>query len=140
MADNHLVKLSEDKTELGKVEISPEVIEVITGLAAIEIEGVDHLRGNFASGVAERLGRRSTHSKGVKVEQAEESISLDVYIVTKYGYSIPDVGRKVQENIVQTLKTMTAINVLHVNIHITGVQFETKLEADLRKKDTDQPS
>ncbi|SDN40698.1 Asp23/Gls24 family envelope stress response protein [Alkalicoccus daliensis] len=137
MVDNHLVKLSEDKNELGKVEISPEVIEVITGLAAIEIEGVDHLRGNFASGVAERLGRKSTHSKGVKVEQAEDSITLDVFIVTKYGYSIPEVGKKVQENIVQTLKTMTAINVLHVNIHVTGVQFETKIEPEPRKKDSD---
>lgn len=130
MSDNHVIPLAEHKTELGKVEISPEVIEVIAGLAASEIEGVAHLRGNFASGVAERLGRRSTYSKGIKLEISEKSISLEVYLVTKYGYSIPEVGRKVQENMVQTFKTMTAIDVTNVHIHITGVQFDTKQEGD----------
>lgn len=130
MSDNHVISLADHKTELGKVEISPDVIEVIAGLAASEIEGVAHLRGNFASGVAERLGRKSTYSKGVKLELSEKNISLDVYLVTKYGYSIPEVGQKVQENMVQTFKTMTAIDVLQVNIHITGVQFESKTEVE----------
>lgn len=60
MNEYQLLDLEEQENDLGKVEISPEVIEVIAGLAASEIEGVSTLRGNFASDVAERLVRRCT--------------------------------------------------------------------------------
>ncbi|MFC4738081.1 Asp23/Gls24 family envelope stress response protein [Bacillus daqingensis] len=129
MAENHTVKIADYKNELGTVEISPEVVEIIAGLAAAEVEGVDHLHGNFAAGVAEKLGRKSL-SKGIKVDMNGENVTIDVYIVTKYGHSIPEVGGRVQENIVQTLKTMTALEAQNVHIHVTGVQFETKLEAE----------
>ncbi|UTR09471.1 Asp23/Gls24 family envelope stress response protein [Evansella sp. LMS18] len=133
--ENHMINMSDDKEELGKVEISPEVIEVIAGLAATEVEGVATMRGNFAAGVAERLGRKSTHGKGVKVDLGEEGIIVDAFIVTNYGVSIPDVCRKIQENIYQTLQNMTAIQLKEVNVHVVGVQFEQKNEAELQKKE-----
>ncbi|GAA3322143.1 hypothetical protein GCM10020331_040830 [Ectobacillus funiculus] len=58
MAENMLDMGQE--TNLGKVEIAPEVIEVIAGIAATEIEGVAAMRGNFAAGVVERLGKKKT--------------------------------------------------------------------------------
>ncbi|AOM82668.1 Asp23/Gls24 family envelope stress response protein [Salisediminibacterium beveridgei] len=134
MNENHLIPMSEDKENFGNVEISPEVIEVIAGIAASEVDGVAALRGNFASGVAERLGRKSAHGKGVKVELTEDGVSIDLFIATNYGVSIPDVGKKMQENVVQTLKNMTAIDVISVDVHIVGVQFETKLEPELPDK------
>ncbi|MCR6096668.1 Asp23/Gls24 family envelope stress response protein [Salipaludibacillus agaradhaerens] len=134
MSENHLIHMSEDKSDLGKVEISPEVIEIITGLAASEVEGIAMLRGNFASGVAERLGRKSAHGKGVKVDLVNDGVKLDVYVITNYGVSIPEVCHKVQENIVQTLKNMTAIQVLTVDIHVVGVHFETRNEQEATKK------
>jgi uncharacterized alkaline shock family protein YloU len=120
---SHVIDMEEMYTKLGKVEISPEVIEVITSLAAAEVEGVATMRGNFASGVAEKLGRKS-HGKGVKVDLAEDGISVDVFVVMNYGVSIPDVARKIQDNIHQTLKTMTAIDLNAVNIHVVGIQLE----------------
>lgn len=134
MDENHLIPMSEDKENLGNVEISPEVIEVIAGIAASEVDGVAALRGNFASGVAERLGRKSTHGKGVKVDLTENGVAIDLFIATNYGVSIPDVGKKMQENVVQTLKNMTAIDVISVDVHIVGVQFETKLEPEIPEK------
>lgn len=135
MPENQLIHMSEDKNELGKVEISPEVIEVIAGIAASEIDGVGMLRGNFASGVAERLGRKSAHGKGVKVDLKDDGVGIEVYVITNYGVSIPEVCQKIQENIVQTLKNMTAIQVLEVNVHVVGVQFEGKNETETTKKE-----
>lgn len=123
MNENHIIDLEEQSTELGKVEISPEVIEVIAGIAASEIEGVATMRGNFASGVVERLGRKN-HGKGVKVDLTDEGIKVDVFVVMTYGVSIPEVAQKIQNNIFQTLKTMTAIELSEVNVHVVGVQFE----------------
>jgi uncharacterized alkaline shock family protein YloU len=59
------------------VEIAPEVIEVIAGIAASEVEGVAQMHGNFAAGVAERLGKKN-HGKGVKVDLSESGIKVAV--------------------------------------------------------------
>ncbi|WP_064091584.1 Asp23/Gls24 family envelope stress response protein [Rossellomorea aquimaris] len=132
MAENqNLLQMSHGKDGLGKVEIAPEVIEVIAGIAASEVEGVSQMRGSFATGVVERLGKKN-HGKGVKVELAEEGIIIDVYCIMKFGVSIPTVAQKIQDNIRQTLLNMTALEADEVNVHIVGVQFENqKYEAEI---------
>jgi uncharacterized alkaline shock family protein YloU len=125
MSENHILEMNQEQAGLGKVEIAPEVIEVIAGIAASEVEGVAQMRGNFASGVVERLGKKN-HGKGVKVELAEDGIKVDVYCVMKFGISIPTVAGKVQDNIRQALLNMTALEVNEVNIHVVGIQFENQ--------------
>lgn len=130
----HLLEMSHDENGLGKVEIAPEVIEVIASIAASEVEGVTQMRGSFAAGVVERLGKKN-HGKGVKVELVEEGIKLDVYCVMKFGVSIPVVAQKIQDNIRQALLNMTALDATEVNIHVVGVQFENqKLEAEIEQE------
>ncbi|MBM7701584.1 Asp23/Gls24 family envelope stress response protein [Metabacillus iocasae] len=130
MNENHVLEMEEHPNSLGRVEIAPEVIEVIAGIAASEVEGVTAMRGNFATGVVEKLGKKN-HGKGVKVELSETGIKVDVYCMMKFGVSIPVVAQKVQDNIRQALKNMTAIELEEVNIHIVGVQFDVpKLEVE----------
>ena len=112
------------KEELGKIELAPEVIEVIAGIAVTEVEGVAATRGNLATGVAERFGKK-VHSKGVKSSISEDgTIIIDVYCSVKFGHSIPKVAKKVQSQIRQTIFDMTSIETSEVNVHITGVQFD----------------
>ncbi|HET7579729.1 MAG TPA: Asp23/Gls24 family envelope stress response protein [Bacillales bacterium] len=115
--------------DLGKVEISPEVIEVIAGIAATEVSGVAAMRGSFATGVAERLGRHNP-GKGVKVDLKEEGITIDVYVLLNYGVSIPEIGQKIQDNICQTLRTMTSLEINAANVHVVGIQFEQQPELE----------
>jgi uncharacterized alkaline shock family protein YloU len=122
---NPMLEMETVDDGLGKVEIAPEVIEVIAGIAASEVEGVAQMRGNFASGVAERLGRKN-HGKGVKVELADDGIKVDVYCIMNFGVSIPTVAQKIQDNIRQALLNMTALIADEVNIHIVGIQFENQ--------------
>lgn len=122
MVEQSLVNMSEN-TGLGTVEIAPEVIEVIAGIAASEVDGLANMRGNFATGVVEKFGKKS-HSKGVKVELAEDGILIDVYVVLDFGVSIPEVAQKIQSNIRQTLKTMTSLDISEVNVHVVGLQME----------------
>jgi len=112
-----------DDTELGKVEIAPEVIEVITGIAASEVKGISSMRGSFASDVVERFGKKS-HSKGVKVELTNQDIIIDLYVVIDFGVSIPQVAEKLQTNIRQTIKNMIALDVSEINVHVVGIQME----------------
>ncbi|QQZ10896.1 Asp23/Gls24 family envelope stress response protein [Heyndrickxia vini] len=122
---NSMLEMDYGNDGLGKVEIAPEVIEVIAGIAASEVEGVAQMRGNFASGVAEKLGRKN-HGKGVKVDLTDEGIVIDVYCTMNFGVSIPTVAQKIQDNIRQALLNMTALEAKEINIHIVGVQFETQ--------------
>jgi uncharacterized alkaline shock family protein YloU len=118
------------KEELGRIEVAPEVIEVIAGIAATEVEGVAATRGNFASGVVERFGKK-VHSKGVKSAMSEDGkIVIDVFCSVKFGYSIPKVAKELQQSIRQQIITMTAIETSEVNIHITGIQFESTKDAE----------
>jgi uncharacterized alkaline shock family protein YloU len=103
---NNVLEMNQDYNGLGKVEIAPEVIEVIAGIAASEIEGVASMRGNFAAGVVERLGKKN-HGKGVKVELTEEGIVIEVFCVMIFGVSL---------------------EVNEVNIHVVGIQFESKTQ------------
>ncbi|MCU9594091.1 Asp23/Gls24 family envelope stress response protein [Caldibacillus thermolactis] len=127
MAENHALEMVQD--ELGKIEIAPEVIEVIAGIAASEIEGVATMRGNFAAGVAERFGRKN-HGKGIRVDLSENQIKIDVYCVLNYGVSIPKVAQQIQDNIRQALLNMTGLETDEVNVHIVNVNFETQEDHD----------
>lgn len=126
MSEQPLLNVSDD-TSLGKVEIAPEVIEVIAGLAATEVEGLYAMRGNLASGVAEALGKK-THNKGVKVELTNEGITIDVYCIINFGSSIPQIAQKLQTNIRQTLRNMTQLEISEINIHVVGINMDEKEE------------
>lgn len=118
------------KEELGKIELAPEVIEVIAGIAVTEVEGVAATRGNLATGVAERFGKK-VHSKGVKSSFSEDgAIIIDVYCSVKFGHSIPKVAKGVQSQIRQTIFDMTSIETSEVNVHITGVQFDNNKDQE----------
>ncbi|MEG0385254.1 Asp23/Gls24 family envelope stress response protein [Solibacillus cecembensis] len=118
------------KDEIGKIELAPEVIEVIAGIAVTEVEGIASTRGNFASGVVERFGKK-VHSKGIKSAMSEDGhIVIDVFCTVKYGFAIPKVAKEVQTSIRQAILNMTAIETSEVNIHVTGIQFETAKEAE----------
>ena len=114
---------SHGSQDLGNIEVAPEVLEIIASIAATDIEGVASMRGNFASGVVERLGKK-VHGKGIKTDLSEEGLAIDVYCVINYGVSIPKTALKIQEQVRQTLENMTSLQTQEVNVHITGVNFE----------------
>ena len=123
MSDESTLNVGNSDESMGKIEIAPEVIEVITGIAASEVEGLSTMRGNFATGVVERFGKKS-HSKGVKVELTDTGILIDLYVVLDFGVSIPKVAGKLQTNIRQALKNMTALDAEEVNVHVVGIEME----------------
>lgn len=111
--------------DLGNIEVAPEVLEIIASIAATDIEGVASMRGNFASDVVERLGKK-VHGKGIKTDLSDEGLAIDVYCVINYGVSIPKTALKIQEQVRQTLENMTSLQTQEVNVHITGVNFEAQ--------------
>ena len=110
---------------IGQVQIADEVVAIIAGLAATEVEGVASMAGNITNELVGKLGMKNL-SKGVKVEVTEEHVSVNMALNLKYGYSIPDVCEKVQEKVKNAIENMTGLTVLDVNIKIAGVSLEEK--------------
>ncbi len=112
-----------EKDKLGEVQIADEVVAIIAGLAATEVEGVDSMAGNITNELVGKLGMKNL-SKGVKVDVTEEHVSVDLSLNLKYGYNIPDVGEKVQDRVKSAIENMTGLSVLDVNIKIASVNME----------------
>ena len=112
-----------EKEKIGEVQIADEVVAIIAGLAATEVEGVDSMAGNITNELVGKLGMRNL-SKGVKVDVTEEHVSVDLSLNLKYGYNIPEVSEKVQERVQTAIENMTGLSVLDVNIKIAGVNME----------------
>lgn len=121
-----------EHTDVGSIRIADEVVGIIAGLAATEIDGVAGMSAGLVGGIAEMLGKKNL-SKGVKVEVGEREAAVDLYIIVEYGVRIPDVALRVQENVKRAIESMTGLEVVEVNIHVQGVGFaqETK-EEDIR--------
>ncbi len=112
---------------LGTIRIADEVVSIIAGLAATEIDGIAGMSGGLVGGIAEMLGRKN-FSKGVKVEVGEKEAAIDLYIIVKYGVRIPDVALAAQENIKHAIENMTGLSVVEVNVHVQGVSFPEEEE------------
>lgn len=110
------------RTSLGAIRIANEVVAVIAGLAATEIEGLAGMSGGIAGGIAEMLGRKNL-ARGVKVEVGEREAAVDLFVIVEFGVRIPDVALQVQENVKQAIESMTGLKVIEVNVHIQGVSF-----------------
>lgn len=133
--DKPIVVDKQSGRDSGSVRIADDVVAIIAGLAATEVEGVAGMSGGIAGGIAEMLGRKNL-SKGVKVEVGETEAAVDIFVIVVYNVRIPDVALKIQENVKKAIETMTGLKVVEINVHVQGVAFpnlETK-EEDTRVK------
>lgn len=111
------------KTEanLGEVKIADEVVAIIAGLAAMEVEGIASMAGNATRELVGKLGMKSL-SKGVKVDVLEGVVTVSLALNLKYGYSVMELSNKVQEKVKAAIENMTGLMVADVNIRVAGVE------------------
>lgn len=107
--------------------ITDEAIAVMAGVAATEVKGVASMSGGFAGGIAEVFGRKNL-SKGVKVVTKNDVTTVDLYVIVKYGYRIPDLAYEIQENVKNTIDALSGITVDAVNIHVQGIDYSDEID------------
>ena len=114
-----------ESINIGEVHISDEVVAIIAGLAATEIEGVQSMAGNITNELVSKLGMKNL-SKGVKVTISDDSVEVSLALNSKYGYEIPAVSKKVQDKVKSAIETMTGLTVTAVNIKIVSLNIEAE--------------
>lgn len=118
--NTYTLKMDEN---LGEVKIADEVVAIIAGLAAMEVDGVASMAGNATKELISKLGMRSL-SKGVKVDVLDGIVTVSLALNLKYGCSIMDISGKVQEKVKTAIENMTGLTVADVNIRIAGVDMQ----------------
>ena len=106
--------------QYGDVHISEEVLEMIAGAAALEVEGVTGLAGGT---VGEQILGRKKLSKGITILWESDQITITITIQIRYGSIIPEVAKKVQEGIIANVEATSGLKVAEVNVRVGGVTF-----------------
>ena len=114
-----------DTEPSSSITYANEVIAIIAGLAASEVEGVAGMV-NVNSGIK---GKNKNITRGVKVEVGAEEVSVDLYLNVEYGVPIQRVALDAQESVKKSIESMTGLHVVHVDVHVQGVSFEKENNA-----------
>lgn len=111
------------ENNIGTVQIANDVVAIIAGLAATEVDGVASMAGNITKEIISKFGIKNL-SKGVRVNVSNGVVIVDVALNVDYGYSVPAVSAKVQEKVKGAIENMTGLEVAAVNVRIAGVAID----------------
>ena len=117
------------------LNISEDVIGIIAGLAASEVEGIAGMTLVFVDGINQILGGNKKYSKGVKIELEGKKVTIDLDVNVKYGVRIPDIAWAAQNAVKSAVENMTGLDVVAVNINVQGITFDKKEDT---KSDTEE--
>ena len=142
-ADDAAEKEEQLPDEIGDVKVADEVISIVAGLAAQEVNGVIGMSGkcyeigkNLSDCLNEFLGKKS-FAKGVRITVDGHVVTAAVYVNVEYGSCIPEIALEIQEKVKEAIENMTGYEVKFVDVHIQGVARRPKseLEESLEKMD-----
>jgi uncharacterized alkaline shock family protein YloU len=111
----------ESRTDLGTIRIHKNVIASVAAIAAGEIEGVKRVGGDLKSGLLELIGKKSLLSIKVEITK-DQDVKIEIPLVIKYGFNIPAIAGKVQENVRTALEKMTDLSVKDININVQRIE------------------
>ncbi|MGI5912070.1 MAG: Asp23/Gls24 family envelope stress response protein [Syntrophomonadaceae bacterium] len=107
---------------LGDITVAKEVVETLAGLAAMDCYGlVGMVAQDIQTGITSILGRESIR-KGVSVNNTEDGLIVDVYVIVGYGVNIREVAYNVMQKVTYFLRTNAGLVVAAVNVNVKGVR------------------
>ncbi|MCF0120539.1 MAG: Asp23/Gls24 family envelope stress response protein [Oscillospiraceae bacterium] len=121
MADNYIIF----PDERGSINISEEVVAVVAGSAALDVEGVSGFPSSSGRDTAELISKK-TASKSVKLQIVDREVSIDVSLTVEMGTSVNKIGEKVQEAVKSEVEASTGLTVTGVDVHICGITPKKK--------------
>ena len=106
--------------EGGNVMISEDVITTIVSHTMTEVEGVDSISTKPGADIADLIGKN--WGSGMKIAIGDDnSVSISCNVVIKYGYSVVDVAKNVQNALTSAVESMAGVKVSNVNVNVCGI-------------------
>ncbi len=114
------MSMNNNNEKIGSVRIASDVVPLIAALASQDVEGVVPLQDKKSLVFKINLNRLT---RGIKVDINGRKVSVDMSIGILYGYQVPEISGKVQNNVKTTIETMTGLEVTDVNVRIASVSM-----------------
>ena len=124
-ANSTLPLNTEDLTPSSNITYNSEVVAIIAGLAANEVEGI----AGMCTVSGSIMSKNRNVTKGVKVEVGTEEVAVDLYVIVEYGIPIQRAAADAQENVRKAIESMTGLHVVRVDVHVQSVSFEQDKKA-----------
>lgn len=124
-----------NESAIGIVRISDEVVSVIAGIAADEIQGIVEIPQGVSSNISQILkGKKASSGKAVKVTLEEDKATIELNVAVEYGIKIPEVVSSVQENVKKTVEAMTGLKVDKVNVNVQNIYVPKQEQKEAEKQ------
>ena len=101
-------KLTTNDKQKGKIVYNAGIVQNIVELAVAEVEGTVPTQGK---------------KSGISLFLEKDGIYVDVSVVVKYGYNVPELAYRIQQTVKQSVENMTHFKVAEVDVHIQDVVF-----------------
>ena len=101
--------------ELGCIHISQDVLASIAAGAVAEVEGISGMMN---------LAAKKSNARGVRLSVDDDGAAVDLFVMIRYGYAIPEVAEKIQAAVANAIESMTGFAVKAVNVHVGVVSFQ----------------
>ncbi len=108
-------------TRLGEIRIADDVVAIIAGVAATEIEGIV-MAGGLYEGLAKRVSGKGA-ARGVFVSMEEDETSIEMRVFVKYGTKIAWACQNLQEKVKEVVEALTGLRVREVNVKVDGIEM-----------------
>ena len=110
----------ESHLDLGTISIHNNVIASVASIAAMEIEGVKSIGKDTKCIILEFIGRKS-YAIRVQIDKTGK-VTVRIPLVAKYGFNIPEIANKVQENVRNALEKATDLSIKDIDVTVQGIE------------------
>ena len=110
------MKIVSKQSDSGRVAYTSEIVYQIVKCAFEEINGAE-LATPRSSAVSNR------YKQGIKIDTVGDVLHIDVFVKQCHFVNVRETAFKIQQNIKNSLETMTDFNVGDINIHVIDVDF-----------------
>ena len=104
-----------DHQRVGSTPIAPGVLVTIAKLTALGVPGVSRMAP--VPGGVNQLFRRGA-GEGVRIEVADDTVGVDLYLVVLHGINVREVSRRVRADVAGAIENMVGMPVQRVDIHV----------------------
>ncbi len=104
----------------GKTTIAPDVLNTLTRLTTLGVEGVARLAPSPAS--VNKLFKREPDG-GVVINVEHNVIFVDIYVVIKNNHNVREVSHDIQSQVIRAITDMVGMHVERVNIHVEDIEY-----------------
>lgn len=112
----------------GTLTFEDKVIQEIIGMSLQDVKGLLTVDGGFFSNIAEKIVNTSDVTTGIDVEVGQEQVAVDLDIVAEYKVDITKLYEEIKRSIVKSVKEMTGLDVIEVNVNVVDVRSKAEHE------------